>query len=69
MQIPTVTEILEWIEVTCPSSDTPDQVRAKFNKIFGLGTPRPILREIEQSFMMAMIARQAKLSRRNRTGG
>lgn len=63
MNIPSIDEMLEWIDGTAAIGETSVQTKARFQKVFGAGTPPLILNQIEQNLDAALLARAARKRR------
>lgn len=59
-------QILEWIEGTSDKSEPPSVTKARFEKTFGLGTPRDVYSKMERSFSLAMVRWHIKKSASNK---
>ena len=68
MRVPTVDELVEWIEGTTGPDDSPQKIKARLRTSFALGTPREIFEETERNFTSAMILYTKKLTRSRSDG-
>ncbi|MDP2047934.1 MAG: hypothetical protein Q8K33_03440 [Cypionkella sp.] len=55
MRALTEAEILSWIEGTAEKNEATSITKARFEKAFGLGTPKDIYKEMERSFDQEMV--------------
>lgn len=60
MNIPSIDEMLEWIDGTTAIGETSAQTKARFQKVFGAGTPPVFLDQIEKNLDAALLARAAR---------
>lgn len=51
----TTEQLLEWLRATSAPDEPPNVTQARFQKTFGLGTPRAVFKEMEANFLQALI--------------